>query len=206
MLIYRAAVLIAFSLAIAAPSTATVIYHYTGVPFTHFLDETSPSGSFTTSDFVSVTLEFAAPLAADSPPQDVEPNLLSFRVSDGRSTLTDSSAVLSAFVVGTDAFGAIDEWYISAQGFLFEPTSVGEQAPLISTTNQPNAQNADYGNLFECTAVTGEGVCTAAGTDLGSVEFVAGSNAGTWTVIPEPTTALLLGLGLMGLGVSRRWR
>jgi hypothetical protein len=69
-------------------------------------------------------------------------------------------------------------------------------ATLVFTATNPGT----YGFLFTFDPVTG-GVL---GLGDGSTESLTLGAGGSVTVVPEPTTALLFGLGLIGLGVAGR--
>ncbi len=69
-------------------------------------------------------------------------------------------------------------------------------ATLVFTATTPGT----YGFLFTFDPVTG-GVL---GLGDGSTESLTLGAGGSVTVVPEPTTALLFGLGLIGLGVAGR--
>jgi len=69
-------------------------------------------------------------------------------------------------------------------------------ATLVFTATTPGT----YGFLFSFDPVTG-GVL---GLGDGSTESLTLGAGGSVTVVPEPTTALLFGLGLIGLGVAGR--
>ena len=67
---------------------------------------------------------------------------------------------------------------------------------LVFTATTPGT----YGFLFSFAPATGGALGLADGTNP-PLTLGAG---GTVTVVPEPTTALLFGLGLIGLGVAGR--
>ena len=163
----------------AAPAWAGVTYTYTGHDFT------TASAPYTTSDFVSVTLDFTTALAGGLANSTVHPT--SWIFSDGVQTLTNTSVgFFASFSITTDVSGRITAW------------SMGEQAtsfldiPAINTSS-----------------VTGD----SAYRDSFSQSATVTGAAGVWTspdaepaAIPAPPTASLFGLALAGLVFVRRSR
>ena len=182
MLIRRVGFALACLLAwITSPATADVIYQYTGNPFTTV---TSP---YTTSDFVSGTIQLSSILPPNLNQASIQVN--AFRFSDGIQTLTSANLGLPTdSLVSTDGSGAV----VGFWEFVFGGRN--PEAPTIQTLNAfPGMQGPvtqDEGRLGNL----------AMGEPIG-----ANTNSpGVWTLVPEPSTALLLASGVVGLAVRRR--
>ena len=156
----------------AASVQADTMYKYTGNPFTFV------SGPYTTSDFVSVMLSLASPLAANMPLTQVTPTLFSF--SDGVQTITNISANEFLFLFATGPTGNITQW--SADGVL-------PSGGFIKTTNN--------GRTVTDKAQTINPTGTA--LNIGS--------PGRWVLAAAPdvgSSLTLLSLSLTALGVAAR--
>ena len=122
--------------------------------------------------------------------------------ADGTSTGSSYSSINSmnagvlskatwAYNYGTDAQSG-DEFYIHAimtvGGTTYE-MDIGKDSP------------------FSITATDGRGIDTftwAAGTYGGLAGTATAGNAGAWSAVPEPTSGMLLLLGMAGLALRRR--
>ena len=126
---------------------------------------------------------------------------LTLMYADGTSTGSSASTVgMTAGIVsgatwtynyGTDAQSG-DEFYIHAimtvDGTTYE-MDIGKDSP------------------FSITATDGRGTDTftwAAGTYGGLAGTATAGNAGAWSAVPEPTSGMLLLLGMAGLALRRR--
>ena len=158
----------------AQGAAASVIYGYTGNPFTNV------GGAYTTSDFVTIDLVLSAPLPANlSDPNGTAwlPLLESFSFSDGVQTLSSQggSTLLNNLIFSTDADSLPTLWNLRADTngnapFILSSHTLGDMADIAQTLNES--------------------------------AFVMGS-PGPWTLTPEPSTALLLAAGLTALAVRR---
>jgi len=183
--------IVAAVLALSASSQAAadIIYQYTGLPFT------SASSPYTTSDFVSISLTLANPLPANLSDSNILPLVKTYTFTDGVQTITPTVAQTQnppIFMVSTDANGTLTAWYMAA--FL----------PAVQYQNGLGTPQ-----IFSCTGATlGDPNCHVENIDLGAVFFpTSQSNGsvlslGTWT--PEPSSALLMASGVVGLALRRR--
>jgi len=196
-----AASCLALSLAIASGASAATIYQYTGNTYTVTIDNTPPAGTtYTTSMSVSGSFTTAVALAANMPLTDISASILLYSFDDGANTLTQSNSTLfGAFSVATDGGGNISLWQFTANSGPPLPSTggPGDQRMLISSADTGVFQ-LDRGILQECTAVSGTS-CGSVFSDLGQVS----NSPGAWSIVPEPSTALLLGAGLIGIASGR---
>lgn len=185
--------LIASLIASASPAkdaAALATYVYTGNPFDTFVDRDPPAGSYDASMRVTGSISLDAPLPSDLPLTTFTLDLLAARWSDGRRTIT----ALDQLRLATDATGAIVEWEVAGLAFTFAGGNIAECQDITSFGGTPGGQ-LDQGRILF-------GDCFAAplpNADAGSVS----GNPGSWTLVPEPGTALLAGLGLVLLAAGR---
>ena len=177
-------------------ASAATFYSYVGKEFTTVTDSTPPLGAtFSTGDFVAVSLEFASPLSPNLVDSDVTALLLSFTAQAGTLELTDANAVLvEDLTVTTDGAGEIVGWVFNT--FQPPPYVVGQEYGQILTSSgtQDLALLRNCQTLFDSSCISSD--------DRGNVLF----DPGTWSLVPEPSTALLLATGLVGLAAQGRKR
>lgn len=185
----------AFALAavfgMASQASAIAIYTYTGNNFDTIGDSFPPSGSYTTADSVSGSITMANPIGPNQTGVSLNPNLISYSFTDGRTAITDASptSTESFQSIDTDASGNIIGWRIELRIFPVNPSAMRFR---ILTFNSGAVD--DLGNILQSS--TGP-------TDFGSVS----GNAGTWSLaVPEPGTSLLLATGLAMLAGRVRRR
>lgn len=193
-------VFVVLCLSVSVPAFANVIYTYTGNNFDTFLDDTPPAGAYTNSMRVTGSFELAAPLPAGLPLTAITP--LSFSFSDGRLTRdnTNSPAIIN---VGTDLSGSINAWSIMLRSPFILIIQQGEQTHNIVTESAASALTRDQGHMVECITHLTPTSCV-----VGIDDGIRRDSPGVWSVpagdVPEAATLALLGLGLAGLGWSRR--
>jgi hypothetical protein len=195
---------------------ASAIYTYTGSAFTvtNVDGPTPPADVYTSTDFVSGTVELSAPLA---------PNLdvwnsgfltpLSFSFSDGVNTITNTSATQASFSFGTDALGNIVYW--QARLAMFTPHVGGGTSQSIDALHYPafaifSGETRDFAADTLCGPASTSGGCAY----FGDPYYTQGAQvrvAGTWQLqpsqpVPAPDTAtmVLFGTALVGVMARRR--
>ena len=127
----------------------------------------------------------------------------------------NDTAIFNAFVIASDEahwsnpFNAV---FNSALNLVFTPTSPGRQAWVHVDT--PLTMLTDFVVSFDITAIAvGAGTFFANGADIfranvdSDAQFTNGARVEYNIVaVPEPGVVALLGLGLLGMSVSRRRR
>jgi len=181
-----------------APGATALTYGYSGNSYTLVVDNTPPSGTYTTSMNVSGSFTIAGSLAPNLALTDISGSVLSYSFNDGINTHTQAnSSFVGPFNVATDGTGQIAEWQFTTSDTapLGPGGSLGDQRQVI-LSNAVLGFVLDRGILQECSTVTG---CSIS-TDVGQTA----NNAGSWSFVPEPSTALLLAAGLVPM--AWRWR
>lgn len=173
-------------------ANALVIYCYEGNKFTDFGGDVT--GFYTTDDYVQVKLYLRQPIGPNFSGELFDPDEVDyFYISDGHQQgyglLNWSGSYDTEVWVETDENGDITQWDIHNQGGVTD----FECEPCNINTSNDDIKVRDSARTFV----------------LPGYDFTAASvwdNPGTWKVVPEPSTMLLLGSGLVGLGVLGRKR
>ena len=182
--IVRTIAIACFQVWVAAAAQADVIYEYTGNPFT-FVAPTLPQGGgpieanpITTDDFVFGSITFTSPLSPDLPLQAVDPVAIIFNA--GPITFLPGGAAAPSVSVATDSQGDIAQWQI-----------------LLGTGDLSlQTVSCDFPSNSACEFSPADSVSPGDSTAL--IADVS-DNPGRWATVPEPSTALLLTVGLVGL-------
>lgn len=192
---------VAVVLALSAPLSARAMttYIYEGENFDFILDNDPTAGSFTKNMHISVTAIFANPLSVNLDRRTFGPmpagQLVEFTMTAGRFDDDDLSLTAldmdGTFVISTNGLGEIIEWDV-----LIDRT-IGSTKTTLATHFfiEAASEGFDYGDLCTTAPNCGDDLI-----DHGSIE----DSKGSWRVVPEASTGVLLGGGLVGLAASRR--
>ena len=179
---------------ICAPAAhANTMYTYTGNTFT------TANSPFTTSDQITITFTLTDALAVNSVTDILNSaNLVAdtFLASVGPFSITDAQLAFGSDAkVSTDNSGQITNWaVVLAEDVTFQNQNVLRSCFLLVGGTCISTSNVDAIDLTLLNDNLQRG-------------FVIG-NPGSWSgvPVPEPSTGLLVSLGLLGLVASRRSR
>lgn len=161
----------------SSPASAGTIYQYAGNPM-------SPNGAL--SGFIDI----ATPLLPNLVNQDIAGAISNFSFTDTIATIDASNyaAGVFGFRVTTNSVGAIVNWNYRL---------------AMAPANPGDIAFASCNGLSACLSA---GPFDRSGQWDGANVFAMRQNQnqpGNWSVVPEPSTAILLGLGVAGLSLRR---
>ena len=188
---------------------ASIILHYQGNTFTDtdLLGPTTPADLYTTSDSATGWIELSSVLAANLNFATVTP--LSFSFTDGVNTIDDSNVTLSLFTFETDASGVIVGWGINL-GRSFESSGTWFDQQIVTSSgalNPVTVETIDFGVDILCGPGSSSLGCVIGGDPHYIQDGLVRDAPGAWSYqVPAPATVALFGIGLAGLGWSKRQR
>jgi hypothetical protein len=178
-----------------APAGAVAIYSYAGPDFTNV------TGPYTTAMSLNGTITLSTPIGLNATNFDATTTLVSMAFFDGVNPYTDVTPddPTSLALFTTDGTGAITNW-----AFDFRDSVDGQ----VITCRMGGGISLPGGvGFYECLLAVGGPDGLSAGRN--NVDGGGAWEAGTWTLIPEPGTAPLAGMGLLafsGYAAHRRVR
>jgi hypothetical protein len=172
---------------------ADSIYSYTGPDFNVIANTINPAlvPPFSDLDNVSGTVTLTTPIVSDGFLTDFRPDVVSYTISDGVQTLSNSDSTLQDLLFETTN-GQITVWH-----FVVDDTNMPNIVIQIFTGSQ-GGNNIDLGEI---------GYLNGPGNQA----YVQPVTPGLWSVAPEPSsfslflsTMAAVGLSVFGKRVLRR--
>ena len=179
-------------------ANASTIYTYTGNNFT------AVTAPYTTSMNVTLQFETASPLSGTGSMINVSSEILSYTISDGINTLTETDSTIDLLMNIDTITGQPTEWAIHVTNEFAK--SVGDIVNRMSTIYYDFSGGPDRALEAECVYMPIEGgECMGLTGGANAVVFNSPVTSSTWSVVPIPAAAWLFGSGLLGMiGVARR--
>jgi hypothetical protein len=177
---------------------ASTIYTYTGNNFT------TATAPYTTSMNVTLWFETASPLSGTGSMVNVSSEILSYTISDGINTLTETDSTIDLLINIDTITGQPAEWAIHVTNEFGK--SVGDMVNRMRTIYYDFSGGPDGALEAECVFMPIEGgECMGLIGGASADVFHSPGLSGTWSVVPTPAAVWLFGSGLFGLiGLARR--
>lgn len=179
-------------------ANASTIYTHTGNNFT------TVTAPYTTSMNVTLQFETASPLSGTGSMVNLSSEILSYTISDGIDTLTETDSAIDLLMNIDTITGQPTEWAIHVTNEFGK--SVGDIVNRMSTIYYDFSGGPDRALEAECVFMPIEGgECMGLIGGASALVFNSPGSSGIWSVVPIPAAVWLFGAGLIGLiGVARR--
>lgn len=168
-----------------------------------------PAGAYDFTMRITGTFTLPEPLTPNLNVADITAQVTDFSFTDGRKVRTLVDTPIKEFLVTTDGTATIIEWFILLR--IQAIPVLGSQGHLIETqVGFGGLPAVDDAHITEVVSIDEAGPSI----NFQALDRARSQTPGTWSSsadpspapIPEPSTMLLFGTGLLGLGLFRRHR